>query len=413
MRLPAALLVALTTLSTGALAQPPNPQLKPLYDAHRWFELRNAVAHPGAPVFYEIAVESAFNQPLAERDLNALISLKPDPATMNEARELLIASYYRAARYKEAFSQAKAILSKKPDAEDIRNILPTLKVLSSFQEQTVVPGDPAKANATIPIEFQDQNLVLPVTVNGVQAHYIFDNGFSLSALSESESIRLGLKIRDVKTSIDTMTGAQVSVRIAVAKDLEVAGVHLRNVAFYVLPKNEPPLNQLAPGRQGILGLPVIFALRHFQWSPADRTFTVLPQEIKTRNPAPNLAFESTSIFTDIGFHGKALNFSLDTGAQRTELYPAFARDFPEIKASGTPEARKLTGVGGSARIESVLVPALNFIVGGREVHLKPAHILLKDNNSNSNWFAGNLGMDLLNQATSIEIDFDSMTLILH
>jgi predicted aspartyl protease len=409
MRVPAALLVALATLSAGALAQPASPQLKPLYDAHRWFELRNAVARTGAPVFYQIAVEAAFNQPLAERDLNALISLKPDPSTINEARELLIASDYRAGRYKEAFSQAKAILSKKPDAEDIRNILPTLKVLSSFQEQTVASADPT----TIPIEIQDQNLVLPVTVNGVQAHYIFDNGFSLSALSEAEAIRLGLKIHAVKTSIDTMTGAQVNVRIAVANDLEVAGVHLRNVAFYVLPPHEPPLNQLAPGRQGILGLPVIFALRHFQWSPADHTFTVLPPQNQRRNFAPNLAFESTSIFTELGFHGKALNFSLDTGAQRTELYPAFARDFPEIKASGTPEARKLTGVGGSARIESVLVPALSFIVGGSEVQLKPAHILLRDNNSNSNWFAGNLGMDLLNQARTVEIDFDAMTLQLH
>ena len=409
MRVPAAILIAFTTLSTGALAQPANPQLKPLYDAHRWFELRNAVARTGVPVFYQIAVESAFNQPLAERDLNALISLKPDPATITEAREILIASYYRAGRYKEAFAQAKAILSKKPDAEDIRNILPTLKVLSSFQDQTIASADPT----TIAAEIQDQNLVLPLTVNGVEAHYIFDNGFSLSALSESEAVRLGLKIHNVKTSIDTMTGAQVSIRIAVANDLEVAGVHLSNVAFYVLPPHQPPLNQLAVGRQGILGLPVILALRHFQWSPADRTFTVLPPQTEPRNLAPNLAFESTSIFTQIGFHGKALNFSLDTGAQRTELYPAFARDFPDVKASGTPEARKLIGVGGSAKIESVLVPALSFIVGGREVQLTPAHVLLKDNNSNSNWFAGNLGMDLLNQAHTVEIDFDSMAIQLH
>ena len=409
MRLPTALLIALSTLPIGVLAQPANPQLKPLYDAHRWFELRNAVARPGAPVFYQIAVESAFNQPLAERDLNALISLKPAPATFNEARELLIASYYRAGRYKEAFAQAKAILSKKPDAEDIRNILPTLKVLSSFQDQTVVSADPA----TIPVEIQDQNLVLPLTVNGIQAHYIFDNGCSLSALSESEAMRLGLKIYNVKTSIDTMTGAQVSIRIAVANDLEVAGVHLSNVAFYVLPPHQPPLNQLAVGRQGILGLPVILALRHFQWSPADRTFTVLPPQTEPRNLASNLAFESTSIFVRVGFRGKPLEFSLDTGAQRTELYPAFARDFPEIKANGSPESRKLTGVGGSARIDSVVVPALNLIVGGSEVQLKPAHILLKDNNANSNWFAGNLGMDLLNQAHTVEIDFDSMAIQLH
>jgi len=51
-------------------------------------------------------------------------------------------------------------------------------------------------------------------------------------------------------------------------------------------------------------------------------------------------------------------------------------------------------------------------VGGRPVVLKPAHLLLHDNNSTSNRFAGNLGMDLLNQARVVEIDFQSMTLSL-
>jgi predicted aspartyl protease len=408
MRFPVAFLMALCALPAGGIAQAGDPQLKPFYDAHRWFELRVAVARVDQNPFYKAAVEAAFNEPQAEADLKAVLTSKPDPETANEARELLIASYYRAGRYKEAFSQAKEILSKKPDAEDIRNILPTLKVLLSFHEQTVASADPT----TIPVEFQDQNLVLPVTVNGVEAHYIFDNGFSLSAISESEATRLGLKIRDVKTSIDTMSGAQVSVRIAVANDLVVAGVHLRNVAFYVLPRNEPPLNQLAAGRQGILGLPVILALRRFQWSHAERAFTVLRTRNEPSNLAPNLAFESTSTFALISFKGKALEFSLDTGAERTGLYPAFARDFPEIKAAGSPEERKLTGVGGSAKIDSVVLPSLPFVVGGRDVLLKPAHILLRNNNSTSSWFAGNLGMDLLNQARTVEVDFDAMTMLL-
>jgi predicted aspartyl protease len=409
MRISVAFLIAFSVLLPCLYAQEGDVLLKQLYDAHHWFQLRHVVGRASTPQFYRAAVEAAFNQePQAETDLNAVISSKSDPETMHEARELLVGCYYRAGMYREAFAQAKAILKKKPDAADISNILPTLKVLSSSQDQSVVSEEPAP----LAMEIVDQNLVLPVTVNGIQAHYIFDNGFSLSAVSESEAARLGLKIHDVKTNIDTMSGAQVGIRIAVAKDLEVAGVHLRDVAFYVLPKNEPPLNRLAEGRQGILGLPVILALRRFQWNTAERTFTVLPPESEPSKFAPNLAFESTSIFAELGFHGKALDFSLDTGARGTELYPAFAREFPEIKASGSPEGRKVTGVGGSAKMESVVLPSLAFIAGGREVLLKPAHILLKDNNSNSNWFAGNLGMDLLNQARTVEVDFDSMTMLL-
>jgi len=61
---------------------------------------------------------------------------------MTEAREILVASYYRAGRYNEAFAQAKAILSKKPDAEDIRNILPTLRSSLRFKTRPSFPPIP-------------------------------------------------------------------------------------------------------------------------------------------------------------------------------------------------------------------------------------------------------------------------------
>lgn len=108
----------------------------------------------------------------------------------------------------------------------------------------------------------------------------------------------------------------------------------------------------------------------------------------------------------------ALDFSLDLGAQNTVLYPSFGQSFPAVKAAGLRENHQVTGVGGSANIDSVAIPSLTFTVGGRHVALKPAHILLHDNNSTSNRFAGNLGMDLLNQAHGVEIDFRSMTLSL-
>lgn len=73
---------------------------------------------------------------------------------------------------------------------------------------------------------------------------------------------------------------------------------------------------------------------------------------------------------------------------------------------------RITGVGGSASIESFTLPSLSFRLGGVDVTLKPANILLEENNSTSAWFKGNLGMDLLNQARSVDVDFGSMTLSL-
>ena len=102
--------------------------------------------------------------------------------------------------------------------------------------------------------------------------------------------------------------------------------------------------------------------------------------------------------------------SLDTGAQNTILYPSFAKQYPDIRSRGTTEDHRVTGAGGSTSINSLSIPTLTFEIGTRSVTLSPATVLLRENNSTTSWFQGNLGMDLLNQGRSVEIDFGAMTL---
>jgi hypothetical protein len=410
MRIATMLLIAFSLVRASASAQGADAEFKALYDGHHWFQLRDEQARKGGSRFYKAAVEVAFGRkPEAEADLKEIISSAKSDALSFEARELLIGLYFRLGKYKEAFAQGKLMIALKPDAADIQNMLPTLKALSSFPDQTSVSTE----RSFIPIDIEDENLVLPVHINGIEAHYIFDNGFSISGMSELEAKRLHLTVHEVKTKIDTMSGAEVGIRIAVAENLQIGNTHLKNVAFYVLPVSQPPFDQLAEARQGILGLPVAIALNHFQWSAKDRTFRLLPPSPKSSKDSGNLAFDGTSIFQHALYAGEPLDFSLDMGAQNTVLYPAFAQAQPDYQTSGSSEAHKVTGVGGSAEISSVLVSSLTFTVGGRNVLLRPAHILLKSNNSTSGWFSGNLGMDLLNQARSVEVDFNSMKLMLH
>jgi hypothetical protein len=404
------LLIALNLVRASASAQDTDAQFKALYDGHHWFQLRDEQARKGGSSFYKAAVETAFGpEPKAEADLERVISSANSDALKFETRELLIGLYFRLGKYHEAFAQGELMLAQRPGAVDIQNMLPTLEVLNSFPDQAIDSTE----RSSIPIDIEDENLVLPVRINGIEAHYIFDNGFSISGMSELEAKRLHLTVHEVKTKIDTMSGAEVSIRIAVAENLQIGNTHLKNVAFYVLPATQPPFNQLAEGRQGILGLPVVIALNHFQWSAKDRVFRLLPPSPKSSKDSGNLAFDGTFIFQQAIYAGGPLDFSLDMGAQNTVLYPAFAQAHSDLQTIGSSEAHKVTGVGGSAEIPSVLVPSLTFTVGGRDVSLRPAHILLKSNNSTSGWFSGNLGMDLLNQARSVEIDFNSMKLMLH
>jgi hypothetical protein len=409
MRVFVAIMLALCLLRTDVHSQSSDAALKALYDSHRWFALREAVSRGVTARFYEAAVEVAFHQDeQAEIDVNQYIGSQPASDMLLEARELLLGMEYRSAHYRDALLQAQQILTIKPDAKDVGNFLPTLKVLAPFVQQTVI----SREASMVTFELVDQNLVVPVVIDGSTANYILDNGFSLSGMTESEAKRLKLAVHTVSTEIDTMSGAPVKTRLAIVHDLVIGRVHLRNVAFYVLPDDQPPFNQRGPGHRGVLGLPVVLALGHFAWQPASRTFRVLSSSSGRPAPGANLAFDGSTVFTKLMFRGRTLDFSLDSGAQNTVLYPSFAKQFPDLQGRSTIEQHRITGVGGSASIKSFTLPSLSFRLGGVDVALKPATVLLEENNSTSAWSKGNLGMDLLNQARSVDVDFGSMTLSL-
>jgi hypothetical protein len=401
------LISCLLPVSTHAQSTRPDP--KDLYLSHNWFALRDYVATGSASPFYKAAVEAAFHQDAhARMELKHVIATHPGPGMLLEARELLLGMDFRAGRYRDALLQAQLILMNKADAKDVANFLPTLRILAPYKRQTVS----ATSTSAIKIELMDQNLVLPITVNGKEGNYLLDNAFSLSGMSESEAQRLKLPVHTVSTQIDSMSGAHVSVRIAVVADLIIGHTHLKNVAFYILPNDNPPFNQLASGRRGILGLPVVLALCHFAWDPTANTFRIFSGPTSGEMSRANLAFDGSSIFVHLSFRGTPFDMSLDSGAQNTILYPSFAKLFPDLQTGSTTEKHRVTGVGGSSAIQSFSLPSLEFEVGNHQVTLAPATVLLQENNSTTGWFRGNLGMDLLNQARRVDVDFDSMTLTL-
>jgi hypothetical protein len=185
---------------------------------------------------------------------------------------------------------------------------------------------------------------------------------------------------------------------------------LRNVAFYILPDEQPPFNQLGPGKRGILGLPVLLGLGYFSWQPKASILRIFSGPKGSLQTSANLAFDGTSVFTQITFRESQIDVSLDTGAQNTAFYPSFARQFPDIKSLGTAEAHQLTGAGGSTSINSVSIPKLALRIGARQLTLAPATVLLHENNSTTAWFHGNLGMDVLDEANSVDVNFSTMTL---
>jgi predicted aspartyl protease len=408
MRTVVAFALATCLLHSRAFSQSSDGGLKSLYERHHWFALRDATTRSDAPAFYRAAVEAAFEERTpAEKDLSSIIAGAPHSTDAYEAQELLATFYFRHGEYKQGLLHLQAMLKEKPGAEDVKNAIALYTAMGQVDQSVV-----AVNSSTVQMLRGEGNLYLPVNINGKNASYAFDTGANYNGISESEAVRLGMSLVDVSSQIEDSSGHQLGLRVAIAKDLRIGGLHLRNVAFCVFPDSQPPFNELPQQKRGLIGIQALLAMRTVRWS-SDGTFALgFPSEA-FHLQTTNLSFEQLFPVTRGYFRGKGIDMTVDSGAQRTVLSPPFASAFSHVLTPlSKPETYELTGIGGSTSYASLLVPSLDLQIGGHTVTLTNAHVLTQESSNESKWADGNLGIDLLNEANSTTFDFGAMKLTL-
>jgi predicted aspartyl protease len=224
-------------------------------------------------------------------------------------------------------------------------------------------------------------------------------------MSESEAQRLGLSIRETTGKMGTMTNS-ADFRTAVAREVVVGEIHLKNVSFAIFPDDREPWSVLPPGRRGIIGMPILLAFHTLRWVP-DGALEIGRRSAPLDVSKSNLIFDDDHLAVTVGAQGKEALAVLDTGALSTDLYQALVVQFPSLMESGKKEPTEVRGVGGDETYDSLIIPELKFEVGGLETVLRPAHVLL---NHATRSYIGNFGMDLLRQASAFKVDFAAMTL---
>jgi predicted aspartyl protease len=371
---------------------------------HDWFQLKEKVAAGGTSLLCKGALDAnSERRAAAERELNAVVTQQPHSASSYRAHQLLVDMYFREGQYRQALAQLNQMLVEKPKAEDAA-AHSLFAVLAQYPDLTVASSRPS----TVRGETIENNLFVPVTVNGVDGTFIVDTGANLSLICESEAHRLGLKVEETATKMGDISGTTAAMRVAEAPDLWIGKTHLRHVAFTVYPDANEPFVDLPEKHTAVLGIPVLIALGAFRIDK-ENLFEILPVPPPASTKTIPLAFDGIMPIAEMSLDGRALSFTLDTGATHTVLYPPFAAAFPELMRAGIKKDHKLTGVNGSTTQGSIELPSIRFLFG-REVGLAPATVLLNTTTGASEWAAGNLGFDLVSQTLPITIDFRAMQL---
>jgi predicted aspartyl protease len=251
-------------------------------------------------------------------------------------------------------------------------------------------------------------IFIPISINKAPATYLFDTGAWVNCMSESEAKRLGLEIHDAGGTLGTGTGVRVGFRTAVAPEVLVGEIHFRNVSFAVFRDDQEPWSALPDGRRGLIGIPIILGLRTLHWS-RDGTVEIGMRSAPADPRKSNLFFDDDHLVV-AGYVGKTkVLATLDTGAETTDLYEAFAKQFATmLTEAGKKDTTEVRGVGHAESFDSITLPELRVQIGHLDAVLSPAHVLLKQ--IGANCCVGNFGMDLLKQGRAFKIDFGAMKL---
>jgi predicted aspartyl protease len=391
--------IRLVTLVLLALIPVAGEDFKALYEAHRWSNLATAVqTEKKVPPIYRAVVATVFNDNnRAERMLRSILRSSPSPDVLPMAYEALVHIYMRTGRYQSLNETVKAARVAVPGLG-----WPETAFVAFEGLPDQVTGHPRHAR----LDHEPDEIFIPATINNRSVTYFFDTGGWLNSMSESEARRLGMRFEGSSSNakVTTSTGGQVALRMAVALDVSIGGIHYRNVSFAVFHDSQEPWSLLPEGRRGLLGISLIQGFQTLRWHPNGAMEIGFRPRAMDRSVV-NLYFDDDSLVVESDTNGERVLTTVDTGAATTDLYENFAK---LISEQGTKEKHDIRGLSNALTFDAVTIPRLPFTLGGMDVALAPAHIMLKPIGNQR--CVGNFGMDLFKQGRSLLIDLRAMRL---
>lgn len=243
-----------------------------------------------------------------------------------------------------------------------------------------------------------------VEKDSIFEQFVFDTGANFSTITESTAEIFGLNILHGFFEVNSISGAKILSQIAVAPELLLGDIVIKNAVFLVFPDDALGFKQIDYQINGILGFPVIEALKEIQIT-RDGKF-IVPLTYST-SPENNLAIDFlTPLILIEDQHGSG-TYTFDTGAGKTMLYNTYFDKFLSTK-SDTLEDVEYTfgGAGGTTAKNGVYIP-FNARIGPARITLDSVMVLKEVLNPN-NLYLGNIGQDVIGKFEKMTLNFDKM-----
>lgn len=366
------------------------------------------IAEPYKKVI-EAILDNAFNN-LSES--NVTIDLINDryvnlPDTIKLRLDKLQAdNYIKLFQYKNAKNSFSKILDRhakllsNEELDDIKNSYSIWAALENEKAQRVVIPE----TNMLPISKDKVGLNnLRISASNNTFDFVFDTGANLSTISKSIADSLHLKFLHSSILVQTITGGEVQAQLAICPVLSLGSIKIENVIFLVVEDDALSFPQIDYHIRGILGFPVITALREIKIT--NDNFLIIPKTVDDMHTVSNMAFDELTplMFID-GMH-----FSFDTGASASMLYSNFFKKFQkEIETRYTSRKINLGGAGGTKEFDGYVI-SLDSIYSKGDLSIDGVTVL-KEKITIDETVYGNIGQDFIKKFNTVSINFEAMNI---
>ncbi|TGD59361.1 aspartyl protease family protein [Flavobacterium humi] len=390
-------------------------QIYTLLKHKSFFEAKNVYAgykaqlSPVHQTFTEIYLDNAFNRLEASNE-------KIKNLLQNNARQLPDSLQLRLYEikednslklfeYKEAKITAETLLKKYPSLlttekiDDFKNNLKIWSALENIPKQQIVIKDDSRIRLHKDKAGLD-NLKVPAGKDSLD--FIFDTGANLSTTIQSVAKRLQMRIIPADIEVGAITGKTVIAQLAVCDKMVLGSIEIRNAVFLVFNDEDLGFPQIGYQIYGILGYPVIAALKEVHITK-DGYFMV-PKTETTFTGSSNMSMDGLTPL--IFMENKQYTF--DTGANETILYTKYyLANQQEIDAKYPKTTLKFGGAGGLEEHQGF---SINYApeLFGKKISIDGTSLILDAPKDRADYFYGNIGQDVIKKFDRMILNFHKM-----
>ncbi|QED36593.1 hypothetical protein FK178_02185 [Antarcticibacterium arcticum] len=322
-------------------------------------------------------------------------------------KSIALNNYIRLYDYKRAKETTEDLLSNygkvmtAQKIKDHQNMLIIWKALQDQPKQEV--RIPREVNLAIQRDLAGLK-TLEIKNGPLGANFVFDTGANFSTITESMASTFGLKILEGTFEVKSITGDKVISRVAVAPELKLGTISIKNAVFLIFPDEALAFPQINYQIFGIIGFPVIEALNEIQITTDDRF--IVPKT-PSRSIEANLALDFlTPLIYLADQYGKGI-YTFDTGADKTMLYSTyFDRFLINDTLSGQEVVHRFGGAGGET-LKKGYFTSFSPRVHGHTIKIDSVTVF-SEKIDPDNPYLGNIGQDFIAKFSKMTINFDQM-----